>query len=192
MVVSPPVTGEGQLLVCGGGPSLLDDFKMARRLYPDSRIMAVNYAARVLGRADMVFTAEPLQAERMRFKDKPLHVLPTKGEPAPETADHVWQTHPIVPAMSSGGAAALAGKAMGFGPVVLCGIGVEANGHVEGYTGYAPGPEDGEWGKEVGWRQAVWLAFHESGLLQGVVSMSGYTRRLLESVPDMGEACSAA
>lgn len=164
-------------LVVGGSSLVWRDVKAARTLAPDASIVAVNDAIAVWdGPLDAAVSlhAEKIagwvDARRQAGHPQPERVITMEDERRPHWAEAVPHHFAIQTALGSSGlfAVKVALDDLGFGGVILCGVGMEPTPHFR---------RGGEWRSaerfQRGWREVM-------PVIRGRVrSMSGWTRERL-------------
>lgn len=177
---------EGPVIVMGGGP---DAFASADEVRHNlGRAVPVIAVAGMCVKTENIFTVtghhEILQNVPGAEKHS-IHVYPSDQRRPPKNFDgieHVWHG-PMMMLGTSSLPAAMIAKAVGFSPVILCGVPLTKVGYVDGYKGSIICDSEFDTKKQLRatleTRHATWKAFHERGELEGVYSMSGFTRNLL-------------
>lgn len=149
-------------------------------------IIGVNRAVEVIDEAFAMVTADSLH-RAPNVPGKEMHRFAHVGnEMTIQPGYHYIWRGPRSASIGSSSlpAALIARHGMGFGEVVLCGVPLDRSGH---YPGYQPqGAQTDEFNNDgparnglLDTRRAKWRQFHADGSLQGVTSMSGFTRQLL-------------
>ena len=178
----------GPALVCGFGPSLGDDLRAARGLYPAAPVVAVNRAIAAV-RSRHVFTFHPEMTGKWRGLAKhywgteiTVHAGYLKGH-ARADADHWWEG--LGAFRNSGVGAAVFALTAGHETAILCGVGGQADGY------YVPGAAaDRTWKGKQGAKNAEQVR-EMAGRVKAsdygprVFSMSGVTREILGNPPGM-------
>lgn len=179
-----PRVHTGPVIVLGSATSALEDLAAARKLFPRTPITAINFMYKWAPGCTHVCAADvgffglqlvarfppPEGANRHAgcAKSYPLYAAP--GRP------YLWRG---IKEGSSGMFAARVMRAIGYGPVVLAGVRIDQSGHLDGYR---PGLHDPAFkgsAPSVAMLRETWEDARERGWLDGVCSMSGWTRELL-------------
>lgn len=176
------------IALCGSAPGVLDELEEVRRNIPDVEVMAVNGAIAVVD-APSVFTIHYNFAERFRkMAGRPVEIHSRKPGPRAQRTSGAMDDYPGVEAWhdlpptrgGSGAAAAMMLSKLGYDQIIMCGcpfnwtVGYENNCKLR-KTSKA---EDFSITKRH--REGLAETF-KAGLLENVVSMSGYSRDLLGS-----------
>jgi hypothetical protein len=172
------------VLVCGSAWCLIDDFARARMDYPDAPVIAVNGAAAHV-KADFLFTLHPrkfggwIAAQRMRFglgftthSSGSLGKLSKMGKPVRDYGHLVQYWWPQArSAGSSGWAARILARLMGFDEVALCGVPISVGK-------YAGDKMARDWNREATVSHYQAAILRDADNHEGVYSMSGWTREI--------------
>lgn len=185
------------VLIVGSAPCVYNDLYTALQLRPDADVIAVKFSV-VLVHAPVAVThhgehAEPIKAlHRQRWGDDVQVYAPKKLFTAAQRMfiDREWHELAGVGGTSAWGAARMA-KLMGAREIILCGCPLEPTAPGEPYhhplvyeatKGHGIGNGRGEpWANEravFGYRQFIQSDI-ERGNAEGIVSMSGWTRKTL-------------
>lgn len=186
----PPQAGPA--LVCGSAYSLGDDLARARALYPDAPVIAVSGASAHV-KADFLFTLHPRDfgkwiAAQRRLNDSftthssgSIGRLTKLGKPVRDYGDLVQYWWPDArSAGSSGWAARILARLMGFDEVILCGVPISQGK----YAGDKMARD---------WNRLELVTHYQNAILrdtanhEGVRSMSGWTKEIFGE-PDGGRA----
>ena len=168
----------GPVLVCGSAACLYDDIEQARDRYPDTPIIAVNGAAKLVS-AIAIYTKHPerfisrrwLEAQRFFFGDGASVHADVRATSRPVCVEYWWS------GLWGGGSSAWDARklasALGFELVILCGCPLVAGPHV-GSLSFASFMHREDIVEEFRCQIEADSEWHE-----GVCSMSGWTRELL-------------
>jgi hypothetical protein len=174
----------GPVLVCGNAWCLSDDLARVRIDYPDAPVIVVNGAAAHV-KAQFLFTQHPrklggwIVAQRTRFhNDFTTHAsgslgkLTKLGKPVRDYGDLVQYWWPDArSAGSSGWAARILAKLMGFDEVILCGVPISLGS-------YEGGKLARDWQREATVKHYQAAVLRDTAYHEGVRSMSGWTREM--------------
>lgn len=180
----PPFTTSysGPALVCGSAENLLDDCKLAWKIYPGAPVIAVNGAAKHI-KAIALYSKHPerlidrrwLDAQRFHFGTNPSVHADIKSATRPSCVEYWWSG-----LWGGGGSAWDARKLaseMGFSKVILCGCPLEVGPHI-GSASFASFMHRDDVVKDLQIGLEKETEWHK-----GAYSMSGWTRKVL------GEPC---
>lgn len=173
----------GPVVVMGAGPDAEHELARVRARFPEVPIIAVNFMATVCkgGRPFAVVTADMLRDD-WKLPGQIAHYYPANQQ-APDPcawADHVWRGPMLATGTGSLPATVIA-LAIGFAPVILCGVPLQATGHAVGYPAalHDEFERPDRMANTLRTRREAWMAYKEAGHLEDVRSMSGFTRDLL-------------
>lgn len=188
--------GDAPLLIIGSAPGVIVDLQYARELWPHAHLMAVKEACAVapdilhLVNAHTLRTTALLKYRAEAFPGRPIpfvHVFETRGFELTPGHTHVWSG--VSAKAGSVQTAIQIARAMGYGPLLLCGCPMDTPGYFNG-TYRLPGVKydvsrigfdpTGLHGRRM--RQKFELFVKP---LRQVWSMSGWTRRILGQPPKL-------
>lgn len=110
----------GSCLIVGSSSCLYDDYGLALKYRPESRVIALNDAASVVS-ADFIVSLHPETMYKFREKSANKHVITLSGQKYKEEHDvDYWFTDCNSGGTSAGSAIKIA-IAMGFKEIILCG-----------------------------------------------------------------------
>jgi hypothetical protein len=179
MPQSYDVRHQGPAIICGGALCVFEDLENALKLHPQATILGVNNAAAMVPQIDHVWTQHNNLAQEYKLKaGRPIKVHARAGIMGNDV-DYWWGSM-VGMKGSSGVVAAIWAKAMGFDTVILAGIPLSV-----GDTSYHCQYPDSKANRVFAptnniehWQR--FLGIHkELGRMDGVTSMSGYTRQVL-------------
>lgn len=187
-----PQMRQGPVVVVGGGANALEDLVEAHRSYGVHPVCGINFISELI-EVDYIVSAhtEMLGSFGWRHhlrtgKRAETHGVDQNAEyralMRPEYVDYRWKGGAKWRGGSSSLCAALVMRAIGHEPVILCGCPMEKIGYADGYpvrVGSEFYPDSGKNATIESWH-ARWAEARDLGLLKGVVSMSGFTKRLLD------------
>lgn len=174
-----PTKHTGPAIVLGSAASAAADYAAASAAYPGAELIVCNWMIRSFAEADHWVSAEPEffdSGEARAIQTTAVKHAARNRRYAGDYpgADYVWSD--VRPFGNTGLVAALIARwGLGFSPVILAGVPVDA-------SGYHPGYEAGRLIDQTFARtvlQPVWTWAHRKGMLDGVLSMGGWTAELL-------------
>jgi hypothetical protein len=173
------VRHQGPAIICGGAPSVFVDLEKALEIHPQATILGVNNAAAMIPQIEHVWTQHNNFAHQYKASaGRPISVHARAGIMGNDV-DYVWQSM-VGMKGSSGVVAAIWARHMGFDRVVLAGIPMSQSNAL--YTDKYPGKTaDLVFSNPANiehWQKFVRL-HKDEGRMDGVSSMSGYTRQVL-------------
>lgn len=172
----------GPCIILGSAASALADLSAALKVFPRASVAAVNFMYRWapfathVCAADVGFFGMPEVADAMTFANR--HAGCARSYPHDQAPGRPFLWRGIKEG-SSGMFAGRVMRAIGFGPVVLAGVRIDDSGHLPGYRPGLHDPAFPRSAETIGSLRETWRDAHVAGHLEGITSMSGWTRELL-------------
>lgn len=186
------VKHSGVCLVVGYAPDVHSDVARARELYPNAPMLGAKFAAGLYPEIVHVWTTHLEQAGEIKARAGHrvyVHARPKKVQRKwtmhiygkhEFDIDYTWPSLAWVSGSSGLAAALWARWGMGFDTVIMCGIPLEEGGYCKEVAAFKPlrgvrGVSFAPPNALKHWRQAL-LDYRDKGKMQGIYSMSGFTR----------------
>lgn len=179
MPQSYDVQHKGCAIICGAAPCVFEDLENALKLRPGATIVGVNNAAAIVPEIEHIWTQHNNYAQEYKTKaGRPIKVHARAGIMGNDV-DYWWNSM-VGMKGSSGVVAAIWAKAMGFDEVVMAGIPLSVSS-TDYYAQYPDSKPDRVFAPTENiehWQRFLYI-HKEHGRMDGVTSLSGYTRQVL-------------